>query len=52
MRYPKISLEANLGLGARRGWGKGVLSLGGNGGGKSLVGFNIIFGMAKNSVKS
>ena len=51
MRYPKISLEVNLG-GVRRGWGKGVLSLGVNGGGKSLVGFNIIFGMAKNSVKS
>ena len=52
MRYPKISLEANLGWGVRRGWEKGVLSLGVNGGGKSLVVFNIIFGVPENSVKS
>ena len=38
MRYPKISLEVHWG-GVGRGWGKGVSSLGVNGGGKSLVGF-------------
>ena len=39
-------------LGGVRGGGEGVLSLGGNGGTKSLVGFIFIFEMQKNSVKS
>ena len=50
MRHPKICLEVNLGGGEGR--GEGVLWLGLNGGGKSLVGFNNIFGVPYNSVKS
>ena len=45
MRHPKICLEVILGGGEGRG-GRGIIARV-NGGGKSLVGFTIIFGMAK-----
>ena len=57
MRHPKIGLGVNLdggegGEGTVGGGREGVLWLGLNGGGKSLVGFKNIFGVPYNSVKS
>ena len=56
MLHPKIGLGVNLD-GGEGGEGtvlgrQGVLWIGLNGGGKSLVGFNNIFGVPYNSVKS
>ena len=50
MRHPKICPEVNLGGGEGR--GGGGIKARGKWRGKSLVGFNIIFGVPKNSVKS
>ena len=56
MRHPEIGLGVNLdggeGVEGTGGGREGVLWLGLNGWGKSLVGFNNIFGMPYNSVKS
>ena len=56
MGHPNIGLGVNLDGGeggeGTVGGREGVLWLGLNGGGKSLVGFNNIFGVPYNSVKS